>query len=57
MQMFREVFAKKDMQDVARYKRNPTTQTFDDFLNDIKTIAKQADGDEPDKSIKMFFLG
>ena len=49
------------MSEVARYKWNktkydPTTQTFGDFLKDLKKIAKQAYGDEADKCIKMFLF-
>ena len=50
------------MREVARYKWNeakydPTTQTFGDFLKNLKKIAKQAYGDEADKCIKMFLFG
>ena len=62
LQLFRKEFAKEDMREVARYKWNeakydPTTQTFGDFLKDLKKIAKQAYGDEADKCIKMFLFG
>ena len=62
LQIFRKEFAKEDMREVARYKWNedkydPTTQTFGDFLKDLKKIDKQAYGDEADKCIKMFLFG
>ena len=62
LQLFRKEFAKEDMREVARYKWNeakydPTTQSFGDFLKDLKKIAKQAYGDEADKCIKMFLFG
>ena len=62
LQLFRKEFAKEDMREVAQYKWNeakydPTTQTFGDFLKDLKKIAKQAYGDEADKCIKMFLFG
>ena len=62
LQLFRKEFAKEDMREVARYKWNearydPTTQTFGDFLKDLKKIAKQAYGDAADKCIKMFLFG
>ena len=62
LQLFREEFAKEDMREVARYnwneaKYDPTTQTFGDFLKDLKKIAKQANGDEAEKCKKMFLFG
>ena len=62
LQLFRKEFAKEDMREVARYKWNeakydPTTQSFEDFLKDLKKIAKQAYGDEADKCIKMYLFG
>ena len=62
LQLFRKEFAKQDSREVARYKWNeakydPTTQTFGDFLKDLKKIAKQAYGDEADECIKMFLFG
>ena len=62
LQLFRKEFAKEDMREVARYKWNeakydPTTQTFGDFLKNLKKIAKQAYGHEADKCIKMFLFG
>ena len=62
LQLFRKEFAKEDMREIARYKWNeakydPTTQTFGDFLKNLKKIAKQAYGDEADKCIKMFLFG
>ena len=62
LQLFRKEFAKEDMREVARYKWNeakydPTTQTFGDFLKNLKKIAKQAYGDKADKCIKMFLFG
>ena len=62
LQLFRKEFAKEDMREVARYKWNeakydPTTQTFGDFLKNLKKIANQAYGDETDKRIKMFLFG
>ena len=50
------------MRETVRYKWNeakyiPTTQSFGDFLKDLKKLAKQAHGDEADKSIKLFLFG
>ena len=49
------------MREVARYKWNeakydPTTQTLGEFLKDLKKIAKQANGNEADKCIRMFLF-
>ena len=62
LQLFRKEFAKEDMREVARYKWNeakydPTTQTFGDFLKDLKKIAKHAYSDDAVKCIKMFLFG
>ena len=50
------------MREVVGYKWNeakydPTTQTFGDFLKNLKKIAEQAYGNEADKCIKMFLFG
>ena len=62
LDLFRKEFAKEDLKEVARYKwdqarYDPTTETFSDFLKNLKKIAKQAIGDEADKIIKMFLFG
>ena len=62
LDIFRKEFAKEDLKEVARYKwyqasYDPTTETFSDFLKNLKKTAKQAFGDEADKIIKMFFFG
>ena len=59
LDLFRKEFAKEDLKEVARYKwdqarYDPTTETFSDFLKNLKKIAKQAFGEEADKIIKMF---
>ena len=61
LDLFRKEFAKEDLKvdrykwDQARY--DPTTETFSDFLKNLKKTAKQAFGDEADKIIKMFLFG
>ena len=62
LDLFRKEFAKEDLKEVARYKwdqarYDPTTETFSDFLKNLKKTAKQAIGDEADKIIKMFLVG
>ena len=62
LDQFRKEFAKEDLKEVARYKwdqarYDPTTETFSDFLRNLKKTAKQAFGDEADKIIKMFLFG
>ena len=62
LDLFRKEFAKEDLKEVARYKwdqarYDPTTETFSDFLKNLKKTAKQAFGDEADKIIKMFLFG
>ena len=62
LDLFRKEFAKEDLKEVARYKwdqarYDPTTETFSDFLKNLKKIAKQAFGEEADKIIKMFLFG
>ena len=62
LDLFRKEFAKEDLKEVARYKwdqarYDPTTETFSDFLKNLKKAAKQAFGDDADKIIKMFLFG
>ena len=62
LDLFRKEFAKEDLKEVARYKwdqarYDPTTETFGDFLKNLKKTAKQAFGNEADKVIKMFLFG
>ena len=62
LDLFRKEFAKEDLKEVARYKwdqarYDPTTETFSDFLKNLKKTAKQAFGEEADKIIKMFLFG
>ena len=62
LDLFRKEFAKEDLKEAARYKwdqarYDPTTETFSDFLKNLKKTAKQAFGDEADKIIKMFLFG
>ena len=62
LDLFRKEFAKEDLKEMARYKWDqarygPTTETFSDFLKNLKKTAKQALGDEADKIIKMFLFG
>ena len=62
LDLFRKEFAKEDLKEVARYKwdqarYDPTTETFSDFLKNLKKTAKQTFGDEADKIIKMFLFG
>ena len=62
LDLFRKEFAKEDLKEVARYKwdqarYDPTTETFSDFLKNLKKTAKQAFGDDAYKIIKMFLFG
>ena len=59
---FRKEFAKDDLKEVARYRWNeakydPATESFSDFVKNLKKIAKQAFGTEADKCIQMFLFG
>ena len=61
LDLFRKDFAKEDLKEVARYKwdqarYDPTTETFSNFLKNLKKTAKQAFGDEADKIIKTFLF-
>ena len=60
--IFRKEFAQEDMKEVARYKWNeakydPTTETFSEFLKNLKKTAKQAFGHSADQCIQMFLFG
>ena len=62
LDMFRKEFAKEGLKEVARYKwdqarYDPTTETFSDFLKNLKKTAKQAFGEEADRVIRMFLFG
>ena len=62
LDLFRKEFAKEDLKEVARYKwdqarYDPTTETFSDFLKNLKKTAKQVFGDGADKIIKLFSFG
>ena len=62
LHLFKKEFAKEDLKELSRYKwdqarYDPTTETFSDFLKNLKKTAKQAFGDEADKIIKMFLFG
>ena len=62
LDMFRKELAKEDLKEVARYKwdqarYDPTTETFNDFLKNLKKTAKQAFGEEADRVIRMFLFG
>ena len=55
-------FAKVDLKEVACYKwdqarYDPTSETFSEFLKNLKKPAKKAFGTEADKVIKMFLFG
>ena len=57
LDLFRKEFAKEVLKEVARYKWDQarydlTTETFSDFLKNLKKTAKQAD-----KIIKLFLFG
>ena len=62
LDLFRKEFAKEDLKEVALYKwdqarYDPTTETFGDFLKNLKKTAKQAFGNVADNVIKMFLVG
>ena len=49
LRYFKKEYAKEDLKEVAKYKfdqmrYDPSTQTFNDFLNKFKNVAKQAFG-------------
>ena len=51
LRYFKKEYAKEDLKEVAKYKfdqmrYDPTAETFNDFLNKFKKVAKQAFGDK-----------
>ena len=60
LRYFKKEYAKEDVKEVAKYKfdqmrYDPTAETFNDFLNKFKKVAKQAFGDKS-SDITVTFL-
>ena len=58
---FKKEYAKEDIKEVAKYKFDqmyyaPTAETFNDFLNKFKKVAKQAFGDKSSDITETFLF-
>ena len=61
LRYFKKEDAKEDLKEVAKYKfdqmrYDPTTETFNDFLNKFKKVAKQAFGDRSSDLTETFLF-
>ena len=61
LRYFKKEYAKEDLKEVAKYKfdqmrYNPTAETFNDFLNKYKKVAKQAFGDKSSDITETFLF-
>ena len=61
LRYFKKEYAKEDLKEVAKYKLDqmrydPTTETFNDFLNEFKKVAKQAFGDKSSDLTETFLF-
>ena len=61
LRYFKKEYAKEDLKEVAKYKfdqmrYDPTTETFNDFLNKFKKVAKQAFGDKSSDLTETFLF-
>ena len=61
LRYFKKEYAKEDLKEVAKYKLDqmlydPTAETFNDFLNKFKKVAKQAFGDESSDITETFLF-
>ena len=62
LQAFKKEYAKDDLKEVSKFKfdqlrYDPSTETFNDFLNKFKKIAKQAFGDKANEYTETFLFG
>ena len=61
LRYFKKEYAKEDLKEVANYKfdqmrYDPTAETFNDFLNKYKKVAKQAFGDKSSDITETFLF-
>ena len=61
LRYFKKEYAKEDLKEVAKYKfdqmrYDPTAETFNDFLNKFKKVAKQAFGDKSSDITETFLF-
>ena len=61
LRYFKKEYAKEDFKEVAKYKfdqmrYNPSAETFNDFLNKFKKVAKQAFGDKSSDITETFLF-
>ena len=61
LRYFKNKYAKEDLKEVAKYKLDqmrydPTAETFNDFLNKYKKVAKQAFGDKSSDITETFLF-
>ena len=61
LRYFKKEYAKEDLKEVAKYKFNqmrydPSAETFNDFLNKVKKVAKQAFGDKSSDITETFLF-
>ena len=61
LRYFKKEYAKEDLKEVAKYKfdqmrYDPSAETFNDFLNKFKKIAKQAFGDKSSALTETFLF-
>ena len=61
LRYFKKEYAKEDLKKVAKYKfdqmrYDPTAETFNDFLNKFKKVAKQAFGDKSSDITETFLF-
>ena len=61
LRYFKKEYAKEDLKEVAKYKfdqmrYDPTAETFNDFLNKYKKVAKQAFGDKASDITEIFLF-
>ena len=62
LRYFKKEYAKEDLKEVVKYKfdqmrYDPSTETFNDFLNNFKKVAKQAFGDKSSDITETFLFG
>ena len=61
LRYFKKEYAKEDLKEVAKYKfdqmrYDPTAETFNEFLNKLKKVAKQAFGDRSGDITETFLF-
>ena len=62
LRFFKKEYAKEDLKEVAEYKvdqmrYDPSAETYNDFLNKFKKVAKQAFGDKASDITNMAMAG